>query len=108
MYVQSKALEVPLWRKLNTRTIFFIVASLLVFLFVSYAYLVNKTIMNVVAREKTEKTYQKLSASIGDLEAKYLTAKSGVTIDLAYSKGFKDAHPQFVKVSQNIAYNSIR
>ncbi len=108
MYVKVKSLKVPLWEKISTKMLFFVLASILIVIFGFYAYLVNKTIMNVVARGKVEQNISSLSSSIGDLEFKYMTIRNGITIDLAYAKGFLDAEPtQFISRNPStLSYNS--
>jgi len=78
---------------LNTRTLFFVLLSLLVLVFLAYVFLVNKTVMNVVERERVEKDIASLSSSMGELEFKYIGLKNSITLDLAYEKGFSDAIP---------------
>jgi hypothetical protein len=93
MRTKTHILHLPLWHKISTRVLFYAIATSLVLTFALYAYLVNKTIMNVVAREKTEREIASLSSSIGELEFKYMTAKNNITLDLAYAHGFHDATP---------------
>lgn len=106
MYTKALGLSKPIWQRINTKILFFILAATFVSIFLLYAYLVNKTIMNVVARQHTEKSISALSSKLGDLEAKYLALQGGVTIDLAYARGFKDANPQFISRSGVVAYNT--
>jgi hypothetical protein len=91
--MKTKVLRLTLLHRISTRGLFFCMAAVLLLVFASYFYLVNKTIMNVVAREKTERTIAQLSGTIGELEFKYITLKNGVTLDLAHAKGFQDASP---------------
>lgn len=57
----------------------------------AYAFLLQKAIMNVVAREKISTDIRTLSTSVSELEAKYLTVKNTINIELAHAKGFKNA-----------------
>jgi hypothetical protein len=96
--MKAKALSYPknfltLINSLNTKVLFFVFATLLVGTFLCYVYLVNATIMNVVAREQIETNISDLSTTIGTLEYKYISLKNAVTIDLAHAKGFTDASP---------------
>ena len=97
-------------QSLNTKVLFFFILALLLSVFGTYVYLVNKTIMNVVAREQTIKTVSSLSSTIGGLEFKYITLKNSVTLDLAHSKGFQDFSPTTFLAEQKpaatISYNS--
>ena len=93
---------------MRTKTYFFIFAITLVMFFVLYAFLLNKTIMNVVVREKTEREIARLSSKIGELEFQNMTAKNQITLDLAHAKGFEDTLPtKFIARgrSQTLTYN---
>lgn len=56
----------------------------------AYGFLLQKAIVNVVEREKVSKEIKVVSASVIDLESKYLSIKNKINIELAHSKGFKD------------------
>ena len=110
----TKAYALPLkkFHVMSTKTFFFVTLALLITLFATYIYFVNKTIMNVVAREKTQNTLSSLSTTIGGLEYKYITLKNGVTVELAHAKGFIDFSPTTYLARQNsrpaLSYNSLR
>ena len=110
----TKALAVPMSKlqAMSTKKLFFVLLTALILMFASYVYLVNKTIMNVVARERTEKTLSKLSTTIGGLEFKYITLKNNITLELAHAKGFQDStNTTFLaKNASNVSlsYNSTR
>ncbi len=108
MNANVKALETSIWKKISSKMLFFIFATVLVIVFALYAYLVHKTIMNVVARQKAEDQIATLSGTIGNLELQYMTAQNSITLNLAYSKGFKEATPsQFIaRGSSALSYNS--
>jgi cytochrome bd-type quinol oxidase subunit 2 len=93
MNTKTHVLQFNWLQKLNTKALFFMLASVLVLVFVLYVYLVNKTVLNVVAREQTTRQIATLSTSIGELEFKYISAKNAVTLDLAYSHGFENSQP---------------
>lgn len=90
----TKVLTLPLpiffkiTSKVSGRALFYVCAALLAIIFVIYVYLINATVMNVVAREDSEKEIAALSTSLGEMEFKYISLKNGVTLDLAYQKGF--------------------
>ncbi len=67
-----------------------LVAAILLTAF-SYAFLLQKTIVNVVEREKISKEIRTASADTGSLEEKYFSLKNTITLDLAYAKGLKNA-----------------
>ncbi len=109
---KSRALRIPFIYSISARTMFFMLVAILLFIFGSYFYLVNKTIMNIVTREKAQKSIAALSGTIGELEFKYIGLKNSVTLDLAHSKGFQDASPtQFLArnhAGKAITYNYAR
>lgn len=70
----------------------FLIIGIVIFLGL-YVYFVSKTIVNVVARQKIERTISALSSNVEKLEAQYFSLKSKVTVDLAISKGFTNIPP---------------
>ena len=71
--------------------LFYILIASIIFTISLYGFLIQKAIMNVVAREDIAKEIALTGAKVGDLEGKYLSLKNSITIDLAYEKGLKDA-----------------
>jgi hypothetical protein len=71
--------------------IFAILIASIVFVGFTYVFLLQKAILNVVQREKVSKSIDLVSAKVNDLEANYFTLKNSVTLELAHSKGLKDA-----------------
>ena len=106
MNIQSQTIPLPFIGRMSQKLLFYILAVILVGILFFYAFLVNKTVMNVVVREKTEDTVSTLSGSLGNLESQYLALESTITINLAYKKGFIDASPQFIHSAQSVAFNS--
>lgn len=78
------------------KSIFWIFFSVFIFLLVFYGFMVNKTIVNAVSKQKTEKDIIVLNSEVNSIESKYLDLKNNITIDLALSKGFI--------VNENIKY----
>ena len=77
--------------------IFWTLSSVLMLLVLTYGYMLNATILNVVARQKSQNDIASLSSDIGNLETSYIALQNNVNIDLAYSMGFKDvSNPQFL------------
>lgn len=70
---------------------FFVLAVLCGILTASYLYLLNLTIRDVVAVEDTQRAAAVLHSEVSDLESKYLSARSKVSLDTALALGFKDA-----------------
>lgn len=56
-----------------------------------YVFLLQKAIVNVVERQKLSTQTKSLSVQVGDLEEKYFSIKNSITLDLAHSRGLKDA-----------------
>ncbi len=112
MKTKAHALSLNKLQALNTKVLFFAALALLVSLFALYVYLVNRTVMNVVAREQTGRTVATLSTSIGGLEFKYITLKDSITLDLAHEKGFMDFSPTTFLAQQKpaatLSFNSSR
>lgn len=108
MYSVSTTAKLALWQRISTKMLFFVLSGILIAIFFLYIFLVNRTIMNVVARSNTQKSISSISTTVGDLEGTYLTLQSMITIDLAYQKGFKDATPEFIGRDGTIAYNTSR
>lgn len=57
----------------------------------AYVFLLQKAIVNVVQREKVALEAKSASANVGSLEATYFSLKNAITLDLAHSKGLKNA-----------------
>jgi hypothetical protein len=65
--------------------------SLLILLVISagsYVYLVQRSVVNIVARQDMEKEISVLDSKVLDLESKYIKAKNAVTYELAEGLGF--------------------
>ncbi len=71
-----------------------IFAVLVVAIFVTwcaYVFLLQKAIINVVQREKISRDITSAFADVADLEERYFLLKNTVTLDLAHTKGLKNA-----------------
>ncbi len=77
----------------------------------SYGYLLNKTIHNVVARQRSGELVASLGGKVGELESRYITLKDSVTLDLANSLGFQSVqNPVFISrtaLSKALSINSV-
>ena len=71
--------------------IFIVLVAAVVLASCAYAFLLQEAIMNVVAREKISAEIRTTSTSVSELEAKYLSVKNTINIELANAKGFKNA-----------------
>ena len=67
-----------------------LVISIILAMF-AYIFLLQKAIVNVVQREKLSKEVKSISADIGSLEEKFFSIKNAITLELAHSKGLKNA-----------------
>lgn len=88
--------------------IFLTLAIVTVVSIFSYIVLVNKAVLNAVAKEKAEQEIASLSSSLSEKEFEYISAKGQVTMDLAYAKGFvsasnKTSFATLAKPAQNVA-----
>jgi len=67
--------------------------TFVVFAFIAlviYIYAVNTTIRNTIARQNLENEVAIVSTQLGDLEFSYIALKNKVSLDLAYTRGFKN------------------
>ena len=63
-----------------------------------YLFCINNTVRNVVSRENLESEANKITLDISDKEFQYISMRNSVTIDLAYTLGFKDVSQKtFIK-----------
>lgn len=72
------------------RKIFWGLFSCLLFFVISYAYLVNQTILNIVERENVEESIITLSSDISEMEFEYISLKNDINLAYAHSIGFVD------------------
>lgn len=56
-----------------------------------YVYFVNTAALNAAHWRDMEQKISSVSGTVGELETSYLSLKQGVTLSLAYQKGFEDA-----------------
>ena len=73
------------------KAIFWTLIGTLILCMGFYMYCIRSTVSNVVAREGLEAELSALTLSIGSKEFAYIAKRNGVTLDRAYSLGFKDA-----------------
>lgn len=84
------------------KTIFWTLLGILFLCAGFYMYFINTTIHNIVTRQNLESESSKLTLAIGSEEFKYISMRNGVTLDLAYSLGFKDiTAKRFISKSVN-------
>jgi len=73
------------------KKIFWSLGVFLLFFLIFYVYLINQTILNIVARENIESDIVVLNSEISEMEFEYISQKNAVTLGYAYSLGFEDA-----------------
>jgi len=56
----------------------------------TYSYFVNATVLSVVGRKNAETEISLVSSQVSGMEAQYLSHVNELTLDLAYSRGFKE------------------
>ncbi len=71
--------------------IFKILIATILLILAGYVFMLQKAIVNVVERQKVSQQATLVSADIGDLESKYFSLKNMLTLELAYTKGLKNA-----------------
>lgn len=71
-----------------SKGIFICLSIFTLLLSICYIVLVNKAVLNTVAKEKTEQEIASLGTELGEAEFQYIHAKGEVTMDLASSLGY--------------------
>ncbi len=76
----------------------------------TYIFLVNKTVLNAVAKEKIEHEIASINSDLSEKEFQYISSKGSVTRDLATNMGFVSAEDKtsFVTVFKPNASVAIR
>lgn len=72
------------------KRIFYILVSFLVIVSVFYVYFLGSTVQNTAKRSNIENEIKTMGSQISGLELEYLSTKNNLTLDYAYSIGFKD------------------
>jgi hypothetical protein len=96
----------------NVAYLFWTLAFLIVICAVAYVFMINKTVFNIVARQKAESQVTKLSSDLSILESNHLALKSKITPEFAATLGFTEAaNAQFVSYDSagtNLSFNTVR
>lgn len=77
--------------KIETPILTWALIGMIGFLVLSYAYFINATITNAVARTALENELSSISSSLGEKEGSYLALKKGISVAYAQSLGFREA-----------------
>jgi hypothetical protein len=84
--------------------------GLIITLAITYGYFVKQTISNVVFREQLSEEMSDLGSIVSNLEVEYISIKNKISLDFAYSIGYKEVKGiKFVSknsLSQNLTLNS--
>ena len=70
--------------------LFLVLATISALSLFVYIYAINATTRNTAIRQSLEREIASLSADLDSLEFTYIQLKNNVTIELAYSYGFKE------------------
>ncbi len=85
--------------KKHNIVLFYTLSLALLMTIVSYTYLLNKTIADVVYVDVEQKKQAQLHSDLSILENEYLTAMSRLTLEKAYEMGFvDDSKPQYLSL----------
>jgi len=68
-----------------------------------YVYSVQRTVFNVVSSTKAEKALSQSSATMSDLESRYMAIRNKITLDFAYAQGFEDASKHQIFIAKKSA-----
>lgn len=74
----------------GSKVSFWILSCLILAVSLSYGYFVNSAVVSLVRRGAVEKERSDLASAIGELEARYLREKRGITSAVARTYGFTD------------------
>ena len=72
------------------RKVFFALLAFLLLFSSLYIHWVRKTVLHVVERDRIYTEMSSLTSRVGDLESKYISLTSGITLELAVANGFKE------------------
>lgn len=84
-YVQAKI------EKMEQPVAAWILISIMFVLVCAYAYFVNGAIANIVAAKDMQDEFVQLAGSVGNLERQFLTTKTGINMEYAYSRGLRES-----------------
>ncbi len=90
-----------------SKGIFFTLVTMLVCFVIVYISLVQKTVLNAVAKEQVEHEILALNTELSEAEFEYIKAKGGITISLAYEKGFVSAEGKTIFVTRAVSNTNV-
>ena len=74
----------------NKERVFYAIMAVMTMLVISYALLMQRTVVNVVQSEQMTKQMKVLAQTVNNLEQEYLKLDNGITHAVASARGFKD------------------
>ncbi len=82
---------------------FWTLISILFLSFAFYIYCINITVHNTVARQNFENESSKLTLSISNEEFQYIKKRNEITLQKAYSMGFRDVSVKTFITDKNVS-----
>ena len=76
------------------------VLAVAVALVCAYAYFVNGAIASIVSAKAMQEEKSSLASAVGELEGRYLAAKSAVDLDYLIAMGFKQSPEETVYIAK--------
>lgn len=71
-----------------------------------YVYSLNTAVFNVAKRGAIEKNISDLHNSVASLESKYISLKKDISLDLAYSLGYRDIESTIIIPRKSVSLNN--
>jgi len=91
---KAKAITNDIVENMNTqKTIFRVLISCLVVIFLVYVYFIGSITFNILARKTLENTAKNLGNEVSDLEITYLNKTNEINKNYVLSLGFVEAEP---------------
>ena len=90
-----------------SKAIFICLAICGIVLSAAYVTIVNKAVLNAVAKEKAEQEIVALGSKLGETEFEYIKAKGEITMDYATERGFVAAQGKTVFVTRAVAPTNV-
>jgi hypothetical protein len=89
------------------KAIFICLAVFGILLSVSYMVIVNKAVLNAVAKEHAEQEIVALGSKLGEVEFQYIHSKGEITMDYASARGFVAAKGKTVFVTRAVPATNV-
>ncbi len=89
------------------KAIFICLAVFGIVLSASYVVIVNKAVLNAVAKEHAEQEIVALGSKLGEAEFQYIHSKGEITLDYAHERGFVAAGSKTVFVTRAVPATNV-